>query len=181
MHEVLAHARRENYRVNLIEAYDQPWKRQLEGTVGGHWGIYDAYRRQPKFVWGGVVSNHPHWRWQAAGGVGLAASFFGVALAARRPHQGRRPAPPAGCVSWQLPSASGATIGWTIENVPLESLTLGDWLRSLAWTAVALMAPLVSAAALASGARPPFSPRSWSSGANGPRRAIPLLLGLVCW
>src|SRR3954451_13064064 len=64
MHEVLAHARRENYRVNLIEAYDQPWKRQLEGTVGGHWGIYDAYRRQPKFVWGGVVSNHPHWRWQ---------------------------------------------------------------------------------------------------------------------
>ena len=45
--------KRENYRVNLIEAYDQPWKRQLEGTVGGHWGIYDAYRRQPKFVWGG--------------------------------------------------------------------------------------------------------------------------------
>ena len=84
MHEVLAHARRENYRVNLIEAYDQPWKRQLEGTVGGHWGIYDAYRRQPKFVWGGAVSNHPHWRWQAAGGVGLAALVFGVALAARR-------------------------------------------------------------------------------------------------
>ena len=84
MHEVLAHARRENYRVNLIEAYDQPWKRQLEGTVGGHWGIYDAYRRQAKFVWGGLVSNHPHWRWQAAGGVGLAAVVFGVALAARR-------------------------------------------------------------------------------------------------
>ena len=67
MHEVLAHARRENFRVNLIEAYDQPWKRQLEGTVGGHWGIYNAYRRQPKFAWGGAVSNHPHWRWQAAG------------------------------------------------------------------------------------------------------------------
>ncbi|MGZ3287812.1 MAG: glycoside hydrolase family 17 protein, partial [Xanthobacteraceae bacterium] len=29
MHEVLAHAGREHYRVNLIEAYDQPWKRQL--------------------------------------------------------------------------------------------------------------------------------------------------------
>jgi len=23
----------------LIEAYDQPWKRQLEGTVGGYWGL----------------------------------------------------------------------------------------------------------------------------------------------
>ena len=44
--EVLALAKRENYRVNLIEAYDQPWKRQLEGTVGGHWGLYDAYRRE---------------------------------------------------------------------------------------------------------------------------------------
>ena len=88
MHEVLAHARRENYRVNLIEAYDQPWKRQLEGTVGGHWGIYDAYRRQPKFVWGGAVSNHPHWRWQAAGGVGLAALVFGVALAGAPAHRG---------------------------------------------------------------------------------------------
>src|SRR2546423_1804406 len=46
MHEVLEHAKRENYRVNLIEAYDQPWKRQLEGTVGGHWGLFGAYRRE---------------------------------------------------------------------------------------------------------------------------------------
>jgi len=29
------------FRVNLIEAYDQPWKRQLEGTVGGYWGLLD--------------------------------------------------------------------------------------------------------------------------------------------
>jgi glucan 1,3-beta-glucosidase len=178
MHEVLAHARRENYRVNLIEAYDQPWKRQLEGTVGGHWGIYDAYRRQPKFAWGGAVSNHPHWRWQAAGGVGLAALVFGVALAARR-----RIGEAASTTGWlriaAIAIASGATIGWTIENVPLESLTLGDWLRSLAWTAVALMAPLVSAAALASGARPPVFAQILGRAEQRPRRTIPLLLGLV--
>ncbi len=35
--DVLALAERENFRVNVIEAYDQPWKRALEGTVGGHW------------------------------------------------------------------------------------------------------------------------------------------------
>ena len=75
--------------------------------------------------------------------------------------------------------ASGATIGWTIENVPLESLTLGDWLRSLAWTAVALMAPLVSAAALASGARPPVFAQILGRAEQRPRRAIPLSLGLV--
>src|SRR5437588_683840 len=88
MHEVLDHARRENYRVNLIEAYDQPWKRQLEGTVGGHWGLFGAYRREAKFTWGGVVSNRRHWHWQAAGGVALAAVTFATALAVRS----RRPA-----------------------------------------------------------------------------------------
>ena len=142
MHEVLALARRENYRVNLIEAYDQPWKRQLEGTVGGHWGLYDAYRRQAKFAWGGAVSNHPHWRWQAAGGVGLAAVVFGVALGRAPGHGGGAKRHRRGCVSRQWRSPPVATIGWTIENVPLESLTLGDWLRSLAWAAVALMAPV---------------------------------------
>jgi exo-beta-1,3-glucanase (GH17 family) len=35
--EILQLARQENFRVNLIEAYDQPWKRMWEGTVG-HWG-----------------------------------------------------------------------------------------------------------------------------------------------
>src|SRR6185369_233954 len=43
--EILDLAKREKFRVNLIEAYDQPWKRQLEGTVGGYWGLIDdAYR-----------------------------------------------------------------------------------------------------------------------------------------
>ena len=39
--DVLALAQRENFHVNLIEAYDAPWKRALEGTVGGHWGLID--------------------------------------------------------------------------------------------------------------------------------------------
>ncbi len=40
--EILTLAKREEFRVNLIEAYDQPWKRQLEGTVGGYWGLFDS-------------------------------------------------------------------------------------------------------------------------------------------
>ena len=82
LHEVVALGKRENYRVNLIEAYDQPWKRKLEGTVGGYWGLYDAYERKAKFVWGAAVSNHPNWRWQAAGGIAFAALVFAAALAA---------------------------------------------------------------------------------------------------
>lgn len=59
---------------NLIEAFDQPWKRDLEGTVGGNWGIYDE-AREAKFPWQGPVSNHPDWK-------GAALASFGVALAA---------------------------------------------------------------------------------------------------
>jgi exo-beta-1,3-glucanase (GH17 family) len=146
--EVLAQARRGDFRVNIIEAFDQPWKRQLEGTVGGHWGVFGAYDRGAKFSWGNAVSNHPAWRWQAAGGVALAAAVFALALAA-----GRRAGAPLTAGDWLAVAAmafvSGTLLGWTIENVPRESLTYGDWLRSLAWTAVAAAAPAAGAAALA--------------------------------
>ena len=146
--EVLTQARRDNYRVNIIEAFDQPWKRQLEGTVGGHWGLFGAYDRAAKFSWGAAVSNHPAWRWQAAGGVALAAAVFGTALAVRR--RAATPLPAGGWVAVALMAVvSGMLIGWTVENVPRESLTYGDWLRSLAWTALAIAAPMACAAAVA--------------------------------
>ena len=42
---MLERAKREHFRVNVIEAFDQPWKRALEGTVGGHWGLFDDATR----------------------------------------------------------------------------------------------------------------------------------------
>ncbi|HEY1413586.1 MAG TPA: hypothetical protein VGF36_15675, partial [Rhodopila sp.] len=148
--EVLAQAKRDNYRVNLIEAFDQPWKRQLEGTVGGHWGLYDAYDRQAKFSWGAAVSNHPYWKLQAGGGAGLAVAVLVAAALA-----GRRRAVVLSPGHWlaiaMMASVSGTVVGWTIENVPIESLTRGDWLRALAWATVAVLAPLACAAAAASG------------------------------
>jgi exo-beta-1,3-glucanase (GH17 family) len=178
MHEVLALAKRENYRVNLIEAYDQPWKRQLEGTVGGRWGLYDAYRRAPKFTWGEAVSNHRAWRWQAVGGVAFAAAIFAAAAAT-----GRRAKAVADRALWPSVAAvaavSGTAAGWTFENVPLESLTNGDWLRSLAWAAVALAAPIVGAAAMASGARTPPLAAMLGRRAVRPRAPLVLALGVL--
>jgi exo-beta-1,3-glucanase (GH17 family) len=178
MHEVLDHAKRENYHVNLIEAYDQPWKRQLEGTVGGHWGLFDAYQRRAKFAWGGLVSNHPHWRWQAAGGVGLAAIVFATALGVRR-----RTALTTGSGWWlriaAMAIASGILIGWTVANVPVESLTVGDWLRSLAWAGAALGSPVIGAAALASGTTAPTFAQILGRAAQRPRNALALALGVL--
>ncbi|HWF95996.1 MAG TPA: beta-(1-6) glucans synthase [Xanthobacteraceae bacterium] len=176
--QVLAQAKRDGYRVNVIEAFDQPWKRLLEGTVGGHWGLYDAYGRQAKFTWGAAVSNHAGWRWQAAGGVALAAAIFASGLAARR-----RAAAALGLGQWLAIAAmafvSGTLIGWTAENVPLESLSAGDWLRSLAWALVALAAPVACAAAVASGLAVPSFAAVLGRNAYRSRPPLTLMLGAL--
>jgi len=141
---VLALAKRENFHVNVIEAFDQPWKRALEGTVGGHWGLLDAKTRAPKFSGALAISNHPYWLWQMIGGILLAIVVFAVAIAVRD-----KDTPLA---LWLAVGANafagGALVGWTVENIPLESLGPGGWLRSLVLAAVAVAAPPVLSAAI---------------------------------
>jgi glucan 1,3-beta-glucosidase len=63
-------ARREGAPYNLIEAFDQAWKRGQEGTVGGHWGLYTA-DLTPKFpLQGPVTADTRWWRGPAAGVAG---------------------------------------------------------------------------------------------------------------
>jgi glucan 1,3-beta-glucosidase len=176
--EVLAQAKRENYRVNVIEAFDQPWKRQLEGTVGGHWGLYDAYGRQAKFSWGAAVSNHPGWRMQAGGGVALAAAMFAAALAMRR-RRGAALAPSQWLAIAAMAFVSGTLIGWTVENIRIESLHSGDWLRSVAWSLVALVAPVACAGAAASGTPVPRFAALRGGRALRPRSRLALVLGAL--
>jgi exo-beta-1,3-glucanase (GH17 family) len=174
--EVLAQAKRNNQRVNLIEAFDQPWKRQLEGAVGGHWGLFDAYDRQPKFGWGAPVSNHPAWGWQALGGIVLAAAVFAAALVAGRRKQ--RQALPLLTLS-ATAYVGGTLIGWTVENIPLESLTFGNWLRALAFAVVALAAPVACAVAAVSGAGVPGFAAMLGRKAQRPREPLALALGAI--
>lgn len=53
-------AESEHWRYNLIEAFDQPWKRANEGAVGGFWGLYDK-NRSDKGVFSGPVTNYADW------------------------------------------------------------------------------------------------------------------------
>ena len=46
---------------NIIEAFDQPWKRRSEGAVGGYWGIFSA-DSEAKFPLHGPVAEAPQWR-----------------------------------------------------------------------------------------------------------------------
>ncbi|MCB2214965.1 glycosyltransferase [Desulfofustis glycolicus] len=54
----------------VLEAFDQPWKRTSEGTVGAYWGVYDADRR-PKFPFTTPIVNIPKWHILAAISVAL--------------------------------------------------------------------------------------------------------------
>jgi glucan 1,3-beta-glucosidase len=152
--DVLALAAREKFNVNVIEAFDEPWKRALEGTVGGHWGLLDDSARSVKFVWGAAVSDHPQWTLQAAGGILFAVIVFGAAFVARRDST----APLALWLAVTMNAiAGGVLVGWSIANVPLESLGISGWLRSLALCAVALLAPpFLSAAIMRGTPLPPF-------------------------
>jgi glucan 1,3-beta-glucosidase len=58
--ELMIAAHEKDIDLNVIEAFDQPWKRKLEGTVGGHWGLLDSTRR-PKFALQGPVAGEPRW------------------------------------------------------------------------------------------------------------------------
>ncbi len=55
----------------IMEAFDQPWKRGIEGTVGAYWGLLDA-DRNPKFAMSGPVVENSWWPAQAAFAVLLA-------------------------------------------------------------------------------------------------------------
>jgi len=49
---------------NVIEAFDQPWKKAFEWTVGTHWGLWDA-DRHPKFSMVEPVLEVKQWPMQA--------------------------------------------------------------------------------------------------------------------
>jgi glucan 1,3-beta-glucosidase len=156
LHDILAAGKRENFRINVIEAFDQPWKRNLEGTVGGHWGIFDAQTRDVKFVWGQAVTNHPRWRMQAAGGALLALFAFAAAFVAR---DRRRDT----WLRWLGVAASAAAGGLmaplAAEKMLIESLGPGGWIRSAAWVAVAAGVPVIASAALMRGTPSPLIAR----------------------
>jgi exo-beta-1,3-glucanase (GH17 family) len=165
--ETLALAQREHFRVNIIEGFDQPWKRRLEGAAGGYWGIIDRSTAAPKFSFIGTVSDHPHWPRQAAAGIALAVLAFGVAFVAGR---GKGMTVTLGPKLGVLTVLPGIMFGWTIETVPVEAFSSGTWLHSLAFALVAAAAPIVGAAALAAGrAAPPLSLLFGHSGVRSDR------------
>ena len=176
--EILALAKRENFRVNLIEAYDQPWKRQLEGTVGGYWGLIDADKRAVKYPANEAISNYPRWKLQMGTGMGLSILVFGAAWLTlrRRPWTPR----PAAWVAVAISAtAAGILLGVAVDKMLYESYGIGGWLKWGALLAAGIASPMLCANALMSGrALPTFlelvGPRDQRT-----RSVLTFLLGAV--
>ena len=75
MRGFVAMAEANGWHYNLIEAFDQPWKRASEGAVGGYWGLFDA-DRQDKGILAGPVTNVPYWPlWLGVAGIILLSTL----------------------------------------------------------------------------------------------------------
>ena len=147
--EILDRARRDNFRVNLFEAYDEPWKRRWEGTVGGYWGLLDGGARQLKYPAGVAISNYPFWKLQMAGGLVLCICIFGAALLTQR----RRKAPPR-LTSWVAVAISATTggilLGIGADKMLHESYGAGGWIGQGLLLAAGIIAPMLATNALIS-------------------------------
>jgi exo-beta-1,3-glucanase (GH17 family) len=159
--EILDLAKREKFRVNLIEAYDQPWKRQLEGTMGGYWGLFDSVHRALKYPPGIAISNYPYWKLQMAAGMVLAVLVFAIAWLTLR----RKPWTPR-FASWIAvgisATSAGALLGVAIDKMLYESYGFGGWLLWGFLLAAGIASPLFASHALMSG------------------KALPTFLELLC-
>ena len=176
--EILDLAKREGFRVNLIEAYDQPWKRQLEGTVGGYWGLFDAGQARGEISAGrghqqfSVLEiadgmRHGAQLLRVPGGLADAAPAAVAAAAGRRgSRSGPRRRRQACC------SAIAA------DKMFYESYGIGGWLQWGALLAAGIASPMLCANAAMSGRPLPtflelLGPRDGRTGS-----VLTVLLGL---
>jgi exo-beta-1,3-glucanase (GH17 family) len=176
--EILDLAKRENFRVNLIEAYDQPWKRELEGTVGGYWGLLDSVHRALKYPPNVAISNYPLWKLQMGCGMALSVFVFGVAWLTLR----RRPWKPR-LVAWiavaLFATASGILLGVATDKMLYESYGFGGWLRWGALLAAGVAAPLLGANAVIAGRALPTFLELLGPREDRTRSASQILLGMT--
>lgn len=90
LRELVNRLNAQGYNYFIIEAFDQPWKMDDEGSVGAYWGVYNL-ERQPKFAFAGPVVAIPQWRLLAIGSGVLALLALALLLidSSTLSHRGR--------------------------------------------------------------------------------------------
>ncbi|HEY8683277.1 MAG TPA: glycoside hydrolase family 17, partial [Rhodanobacter sp.] len=136
LREFLRYAATVSVPYNVIEAFDQPWKREQEGTAGGYWGIFDVHA-QPKFAMQGPVTEEPRWWLGWLAGV-AAAGLFALFGSRRRRWHGWR-----GWLALALAGyASGCALAWQSRQIWLACRDPWEWTVSLTAGGLSLLTAL---------------------------------------
>src|SRR5690349_13935274 len=143
LRQFLAYAGKVHMPYNVIEAFDQPWKRAQEGTVGGYWGIFDVDAR-PKFPMTGPVVEEPRWWWGwVAGTAGMLLFALRLDLRQRRPWR-------ESLAQWLAGLAAGAALAWQARQMVYACRDPFEWSVSIAACVAALATALWLARGFAS-------------------------------
>jgi exo-beta-1,3-glucanase (GH17 family)/cellulose synthase/poly-beta-1,6-N-acetylglucosamine synthase-like glycosyltransferase len=111
-------ARQEGYIYYVMEAFDQPWKADNEGSVGSYWGVYDV-DRNPKFAFTDPIVRIPEWQTLATISIAVAAFMLWIFYLHSRTLGAR------GHTFLALVVYAAATVGvWIIYDYSQKYLTL---------------------------------------------------------
>lgn len=138
---ILAAAEKGGWSYNLIEAFDQPWKRALEGTAGGAWGLFGVGGVE-KVTLSGPVSEVPD---HAAGITSMLANSLVIILTAQW-LMGWKLDWPARLVTGLGGVAAGGALSFFTEHMVNASRTPVEWaINGGLWVLAATLAILVLA------------------------------------
>ncbi len=136
--EFVHRAHDEGWDYNLIEAIDQPWKRRLEGTVGGYWGVLDVDLK-PKFPLAGPVAERKDADVPAMAAALGALLCVALSFVVRRAE--RSPGRLAAAAAIGLVAGVVAVLHW--EHAALAYRDAGEWMLLGTVFVVGLLVPLV--------------------------------------
>lgn len=163
----VASAAERGIRYNLIEGFDQPWKRGQEGAMGGGWGMLGS-DGNAKFPWTGPVAADPRWTEGLAAAGASALAFVVLAFA-----RGRRAA--GSLLAHALAGlATGAVLMAQWRYMVDWNRTPLEWATSGAWTLAAAVLGWLATERLADRSRAPAGPDA--SGLPSAASAARLLL-----
>jgi glucan 1,3-beta-glucosidase len=138
MREFLNWAQAEKVEYNVIEAFDQPWKRLLEGTAGGYWGVYDSQLHE-KFAQTGPVVE------ESRAPLGLVAAGLGALTLLLLDMLWRRRRLKGAIAALSCGAALGAVVAAQVRELVHDERDLSEWLVGAGLSMLALISALLLA------------------------------------